>query len=77
MKIRSIVIAGLFLVSGLFISSCSKTGECMISYDCDTGTTEYSGETTAHDLKETDCEDLAEDFEQGGECEVALDWIAE
>lgn len=61
----------------LFLISCSKTGECVISYDCDTGSTEYEGQTTAYDMKETDCEELAADFEQDGECEVSSDWIAE
>ena len=77
MKNRSLYMAGLFLILILFFSSCSKTGQCVISYDCDTGTTEYSGQTTAYDLKETDCEELAEDFKQEGECEVMKDWIPE
>ena len=42
-----------------------------------TGSTEYEGQTTAYDMKETDCEELAADFEQDGECEVNSDWIAE
>lgn len=63
----------LFLMSAVFLS-CSSKGECVISYDCDTGTSKYEGSSTVLEVSESDCEDLAEDYKKDGECDVSIDW---
>ena len=61
----------------MLLISCSNKGDCTLVYTCDTGTSQYSGTSSMFDITEDECNELAADFEQGGQCVVDSDWQEE
>lgn len=66
--------AGALILAGMVFSSCTKTGDCVVEYSCESG---YQSTTTIFDVEEGECETIADNYEQNGECTTSYEWLSE
>lgn len=71
---NKLLVFGSVLLMIICTIACTKTGDCTVEINCDKG---FQSSTTAFDIEEGECVDLAADYESNGECTVDYDWIVE